>query len=161
MLVEEARLSCMMGMLLCFNREQRLVFILGEILDVGDALGAEVTGLSRANFRQQLHRAREQLNSFLRERCGLVDERNPCRCTRKTAAFVKDGIVDPKQLVFVAPHLAKVREAAPQKARQFDAAMEQSRLALYGEHPFYSGPDLATKLMAMIDGPGFNPIFQL
>lgn len=160
-LVEEARLSCMLGMLLCFSREQRLVFILGEILDVGDVLGAEAMGLSRANFRQQLHRAREQLNGFLKDRCGLMDEGNPCRCARKTATFIKDGIVDPQRLVFFAPHLSKVRDAASEKARQFDRAMEQSRLALYGEHPFYDGPDLATKLMAMIDGPDFKPIFQL
>jgi RNA polymerase sigma factor (sigma-70 family) len=160
-LVEEARLSCMIGMLLCFSREQRLVFILGEILDVGDAVGAEAMGLSNANFRQQLHRAREQLNAFLGERCGLVNPLNPCRCARKTAAFVKDGIVDPQRRVFVAPHLAKVREAAPEKVRTFNATVEQSRLALYGEHPFYSGPDLATKLMAMIDGPSFEQVFQL
>lgn len=159
--VEEARLSCMIGMLLCFTREQRLVFILGEILDVGDALGAEAMGLSRANFRQQLHRARQQLNSFLGERCGLADPRNPCRCARKTGAFIKDGIVDPRRMVFVAPHLAKVREVAPERVRRFEHAMEQSRLALYGEHPFYRGPDLASQLVAMIERSGMPQVFQL
>ena len=34
LLVEEARLSCTAGMLLCLDREQRLIYILGEIFEV-------------------------------------------------------------------------------------------------------------------------------
>src|SRR5437667_4253273 len=37
LLVDEARLSCTSGMLLCLDREQRLVYILGEIFEVADA----------------------------------------------------------------------------------------------------------------------------
>ena len=41
-LVEEAKNGCTMGMLLCLDRKQRLIFTLGEILGVSDAVGAEV-----------------------------------------------------------------------------------------------------------------------
>ncbi len=66
LLVDEARLSCTSGMLLCLDREQRLIYILGEILEVTDAVGAELLEISRENFRQRLARARRDLHSFMR-----------------------------------------------------------------------------------------------
>ncbi len=102
-----------MGMLLCLDREQRLAFVLGEILGATDAEGADALGTTRDGFRQRLSRARRQLQSFLSERCSLVDPLNPCRCARKTRAFVRAGIVDPARLQFTAAHRARVEEVAP------------------------------------------------
>src|SRR5688500_3658594 len=42
LLVDEARIGCSSGMLLCLDREQRLVYILGEIFGVTDVVGAEL-----------------------------------------------------------------------------------------------------------------------
>ncbi len=42
LLVEETRLACMNAMLLCLDRRQRLVFVLGEIFGVSSEVGAEV-----------------------------------------------------------------------------------------------------------------------
>src|SRR5438309_7107196 len=39
LVVDEARISCTAGMLLCLDRAQRLVYILGDILEVSDAVG--------------------------------------------------------------------------------------------------------------------------
>src|SRR5436309_9426443 len=91
LLVDEARLSCMSGMLLCLDREQRLVYILGAIFNVTDKVGSEMTGLSRDNFRQKLSRARKQIYNFMNDKCGLIDKKNPCRCERKTKALVDSG----------------------------------------------------------------------
>ena len=93
LVVEEARLSCMLGMLLCMDRQQRLVFALGELFEVSDTATAKVLELSPDNFRQRLARARRQLGEFMRGHCGLMDARNPCRCARRTRAFIHDGIV--------------------------------------------------------------------
>lgn len=57
-LVEEAKNACTMGMLLCLDRRQRLIFTLGTILGASDAVGAEVLEMTAANFRQCLARAR-------------------------------------------------------------------------------------------------------
>src|SRR5690349_3775354 len=38
LLVEEAKLSCMKAMLLCLDREQRLIFILGELFEFPDTV---------------------------------------------------------------------------------------------------------------------------
>ncbi len=55
-----------MGMLLCLDREQRLAFVLGTIFEASDVVAAEVLGISRDAFRQQLCRAREQLTGYVR-----------------------------------------------------------------------------------------------
>src|SRR3990172_8704104 len=56
LLIAEARIGCTSGMLLCLDRGQRLVFILGSIFGVSDTTGAELLDLSRDNFRQRLAR---------------------------------------------------------------------------------------------------------
>jgi hypothetical protein len=50
-------------MLLCLDREQRLVYVLGEIFDVTDVVGAEILEITPENFRQRLARTRRDLHS--------------------------------------------------------------------------------------------------
>src|SRR4029077_7783377 len=64
-LVEEAKIACTTGMLICLKPRPRLSFILGEILGVTDEVGAEVMATSPQNFRQSLSRARRHLYGFL------------------------------------------------------------------------------------------------
>src|SRR5207244_1864701 len=73
LLVEEAKTGCTMGMLLCLDRRQRLVFTLGEILGAGDKVGGEVLEMTADNFRQLLARARRDLHNFMNDQCGLVN----------------------------------------------------------------------------------------
>src|SRR5206468_12184571 len=53
LLVDEARIGCTSAMLLCLDREQRLIYVLGEILSVTDGVGAELLDLSPDTFRQR------------------------------------------------------------------------------------------------------------
>lgn len=64
-LIKEAKFSCTMGMLLCLNREQRLVYILGEIFEADHNIGSELLDISKANFRKRLERARKDLYQFM------------------------------------------------------------------------------------------------
>jgi RNA polymerase sigma factor (sigma-70 family) len=64
-LIKEAKFSCMMGMLLCLNRGQRLVYILGEIFKADHNIGSELLDISKANFRKRLERARRDLYQFM------------------------------------------------------------------------------------------------
>src|SRR5262245_22562799 len=112
LLVDEARIGCSSGMLLCLDREQRLVYILGEIFGVSDLVGAELVELSRGNFRQKPSRARRDVHSFLQGRWRLVNQANPWRCAKKTQAFMRGGYVDPAKLLFAKDHVTRVREVA-------------------------------------------------
>ncbi len=59
--VEDAKIGCMNGMLLCLSREQRLVYVLGEIFEIDSKTGAALLEISSDNFRQILSRARKDL----------------------------------------------------------------------------------------------------
>ena len=151
LLVEEAKIGCTTGMLLCLSREQRLVYILGEIFGVSDVVGAELLDVSRDNFRQKLSRARRDLNQFMHGQCGLVNAANPCRCAKKTQAFMRAGYVDPQKLVFAKPHLDRVRDLAP-KTHEHLEALDAAYAYIHREHPFQSGPDFVGAIRRLIGG---------
>src|SRR6266542_2448472 len=109
LLVDEARIGCTSGMLLCLDREQRLIYVLGEIFGVTDVVGGEILDISRENFRQKLSRARRDLHSFMQNQCGLINTSNPCRCARKTKGFAEAGYLDPHHLVFAHERVTRVR----------------------------------------------------
>ena len=116
LLVDEARIGCTTGMLLCLDREQRLVYVLGEIFGVTDAIGAELLEISRQNFRQKLARVRRDLHSFMQNQCGLVNTANPCRCAKKTQGFAKAGYLNPEKLLFARDRVTRVRDVAEKNA---------------------------------------------
>jgi RNA polymerase sigma factor (sigma-70 family) len=160
LLVDEARITCTTGMLLCLDREQRLIYILGEVFAVTDAVGAELLETSRENFRQRLARARRDLHSFMNDKCGLVNRANPCRCARKTRGFVQAGYVDPTRLLFARDRIREVRELVP---RTSDAitALDGQHAEIYRQHPFYDPPDLARALRRLVESPEFRQATDL
>jgi RNA polymerase sigma factor (sigma-70 family) len=113
LLVTEVMLACTSGMLLCLDREQRMAYILGGILGVSDTVAAEVLEITTENFRQRLARSRRDLRNFMNDKCGLVNQANPCRCAKKTRGFIQAGHVDPNNLLFHRERICEVREAAP------------------------------------------------
>jgi RNA polymerase sigma factor (sigma-70 family) len=149
-LTEETGNNCMIGTLLCLDGRQRLVFILGEIFQVSDEVGAEIVEVTPANFRQILSRARRDLGEYLRDNCSLVNPTNDCKCARKTRAFIQAGFVDPSKLEFTQAHVRKLREVATQRApEQLDAYMEVAA-SVYRNHPFYEPAEQAAILRRVL-----------
>ena len=140
-LVEETKNSCTMGMLLCLDRAQRLIFTLGAILGVCDAVGGEVLQMSADNFRQCLARARRDLHNFMNSQCGLVNKSNPCRCPKKTRGFIGQEHVDPHRLLFVPEHVEHVRDVAGETVREIDDVVERQHVAIFRDHPFLQPSD--------------------
>ena len=150
LLVEETQLSCTFGMLLCLDRRQRMVFVLGEIMGVTDRVGAEVMELSPDNFRQLLARARRDLYSFMNDKCGLVNAANPCRCARKTRGFIEKGYVDPEKLQFVPERLVKIRTVAPDRIREL-GALDRAHAELFRDHPMLAVPEEVLSLRRLFE----------
>jgi RNA polymerase sigma factor (sigma-70 family) len=159
LLVQEARFACTLGMLLCLDRDQRVSFVLGEVLEMQDGAAADVLGIKRANFRQRLARARADLAQFLAGRCGLVDPANPCRCARKTQAFVRDGVVDPRRLQFAPFHVEDARQGAARSLRRLDVLQQQSS-ELGALYPAFEAPDLSARLRELITRPENAELLQ-
>src|SRR5712671_1595722 len=152
LLVTEAMISCTSGMLLCLDREQRLTFILGAIFGVSDTVAAEVLEITPDNFRQRLARARRDLRNFMNDKCGLVNQANPCRCAKKTRGFIQAGHVDPENLLFVRERICEVREAAPQVYETINT-LDDKCADIYRRHPFYNPPDLERMLRQLLKSP--------
>lgn len=151
LLVEEAKIGCTTGMLLCLDRKQRLIFTLGEILGASDTVGGEVLEMSADNFRQCLARARRDLYSFMNNQCGLVNKNNPCRCPKKTKGFIERGHVDPHHLQFVPQQVARVKDAAAATARQIEDTVAGQYAAIYRDHPFLQPTDQIKWLRRMLE----------
>ncbi|MGF1556297.1 RNA polymerase sigma factor [Paucihalobacter sp.] len=98
-LIREVRLQCLSGMLLCLTKEQRLVYIIGEIFGADHTIGSEILEMSKANFRMKLSKARKDLYNFMNNNCGLVNEANPCRCHKKVKTVVDFKMIDAKNLL--------------------------------------------------------------
>jgi RNA polymerase sigma factor (sigma-70 family) len=160
LLVDEARIGCTSGMLLCLTREQRLTYILGEIFGVSDLVGAELLEISRANFRQKLSRARRDLHQFKNDQCGLVNGANPCRCAKKTQAFMKAGYVDPNNLLFVRDHVVRVRDVAEKRHEDIES-LDAAYADIHRDHPFLDGPDFVASLRELMSRPDFKNTLDL
>jgi len=141
LLIEETKIGCMSGMLLCLDRTQRLVFTLGGVLGVDSVLGAEIMEVSPANFRQQLSRARKQLSNYMNDKCGLMNKENPCTCARKIKALIDAGYIDPQNLQFHKHLVEKVRSLVAVHADRIDEVLDLRAQDLFQDHPFLKPPD--------------------
>jgi hypothetical protein len=105
----------MSGMLMCLTREQRLMYLLGDVFNIDHTVGAEVFNTSKENYRVKLSRTRKEFHAFMNQQCGLVNKDNPCRCSKKAKAMEAAGkmktdekLFDPKYTSTIASYAAKV-----------------------------------------------------
>lgn len=160
LLIAEARIGCTTGMLLCLDREQRLIFILGGIFGVSDVVGAELLELSRDNFRQKLSRARRDLQNFMQDKCGLVNTANPCRCVKKTRGFITAGHIDPSNLRFAQERVIRVRDVAARVSDEI-TGLDAAYAEVYRDHPFQNSPDFVAAMTELINRSEFRSTLEL
>ncbi len=152
LLIEEAKLGCITAMLMCLDRRQRLAFVLGEVFGVTSDEGAEIMEVSPVNFRQLLTRARQDLYQFMHDKCGLVNAANPCRCTKKAGAFMRNGWLDPHRRQFTPGRLASAREVAPARLEELQAA-QRAYAEVYRDTPLTNAPEILERIRASFAGP--------
>ncbi len=133
--VEEIRINCTAGMLMCLDQEQRLIYILGEMFEIDHVLGSEILGITPGNFRIRLMRARNDLYNWMNKRCGLVNEANPCRCARKTKGFIKAGIVDRGNLTFNVRYKQRIWDLSTKDAKAISETVEDLNKKVFQSHP--------------------------
>jgi RNA polymerase sigma factor (sigma-70 family) len=157
LLMEEAKIGCTTGMLLCLDREQRLVYILGHIFGVTDTVGGELLEISRDSFRQKLSRARRDLHHFMDGQCGLVNPANPCRCARKARGFMRAGYLDPANLLFARSHVVRVRDVTERTCEGIED-LDAAYAEIHRGHPFLEPKDLAASLRGLFERPEFKTL---
>jgi len=130
------RNNCMTSMLLCLDRQQRLIFILGAIFNCKSNVAARLLGITAENFRKQLSRAKSDLFQFMENKCGLMNPDNPCRCPKKTKGFINDGLIDPSHNQFKVEVVREIKEIASENNKKLDNLMEGKYLAFFKSQPF-------------------------
>ena len=151
LLVKETKNYCLTGMLLCLDRTQRVVFILGAILRIDSRLGGEFLEISPENFRKILSRARKQLGNFMNDNCGLINESNSCRCETKTRACIEAGIVDPDKLRFTKEHLFRAEGVVSDMADRVADALEMKVQNTFRDQPLVRSPDFFSSLKTLLN----------
>lgn len=134
--IEEARILCSTAMLMCLNREQRLIFIIGEIFEADHQLGAELFDITPANFRVKLHRAKADVRTYVAGKCGLVNPENPCRCPKKTKQMVRLGLVDKNNLRFNTHFAHKVSEWIAENHENVGDKIHHRLKQLFADSPY-------------------------
>jgi len=147
-LIEETKAMCMMGMLLCLSRKQRLVFILGSVYGVTSTVGGEIMDISPELFRKNLSRARMQLRNYMDNNCSLLNKNASCRCSRKAKAAISAGCIDPKNLQFVPDYIQKAKDYVDENLH--NEKKDMSIEALFKGQPHLDSPDY-TKLLHKIN----------
>lgn len=79
----EVQTACTHAMLQCLDRNSRMAFILGEVFNMHSDDAGYVLGTSSQAYRQRLSRARSRMTEFMQGHCGLMDDRNHCRCSTR------------------------------------------------------------------------------
>ena len=134
LMLEEVKIGCTLAMLQCLDRDHRLAYILGEIMELDHIQAAEALETTPAAFRKRLSRARTSIISFMKAHCGLVNAANACRCHRRAGTAVALGRVDPSHLLFATSQLQARR--FPQVLAEIRRLEESRRAAaLYQSHP--------------------------
>jgi len=134
LLLEEVKIGCTTAMLLCLDREHRLAYVLGEIVELDHREAAEVLEVAPATYRKRLSRARERITTFMMSHCGLTNPASACRCRRRVEAAVKLGRVDADHLLF-ASSLAQAKRFPQVLAAIRDLEETRRAAALYRSHP--------------------------
>jgi len=138
LLEEEVKVSCTQGLLLCLNDLYRMVYILSDILEFNGVEGSKILGITAENYRQILSRSRKKIRSFLNNKCGLANPKNPCRCHKKIDFLIDQKIINPKDLRF-----AKFSNRSIDLVEKI-SDLEKS-VAIYRSTPNFPTPEIILK----------------
>ncbi|MDW3193768.1 MAG: RNA polymerase sigma factor [Cytophagales bacterium] len=134
----EVQIKCTSGMLMCLTRDQRLLYVVGDLFQIDHNLGAEIFDLTKESFRKRLSRIRNELHQWMHNRCGLINKDNPCRCNKKTRGFIDRGIVDPGNLIWNKDYKHRIEDYTRSQLHELQRSSDEVYSKLYRRHPMKS-----------------------
>lgn len=79
-LLAEIQEICFSAIIKHLQLPQRVVFVLAETQGLSILEISQILGISEGAVKSKLHRARQNLINFFKERCGLMRKTNHCKC---------------------------------------------------------------------------------
>lgn len=159
-LVEESKISCMAGMIMCLDRQQRLTYVVGELFEIDASLASEIFEITPENFRKRLSRARKDLYDWMNNRCGLVNKDNPCRCSKKTKGFIEKGWVT-KDLKWNSDYKKKVFEISQEKVDSILLERDDVYAKIHKDIPFKNSDKAQNTLDTILKNSLIRDTFKL
>jgi RNA polymerase sigma factor (sigma-70 family) len=159
--IDFVRNNCMSSALLCLDRQQRMVLILGSIFNLRSNVAAEILEMSQENFRKQLSRAKADLFQFMDNKCGLINPDNPCRCHKKTKGMIKAGLVSPETNQFYDSVRESITSVAGQKNEQLNFLLEHRYFDLFTSEPYRKIKDKQSIATRILEDPMVKELFHL
>jgi RNA polymerase sigma factor (sigma-70 family) len=160
LIAEETKTSCVLCILLCLSRMERIIFILGVLFDVTDRIGSEICGISRGNFRKILSRSRKKIFNFFDSNCSLLHENNPCTCAKQTDFLIRAGMIDIRDLAMNRDSFGAIQEVLGDSVRDLESSYYEF-LALFKGQPFFKGPDTVQWLRNLLSRTDIKSLFAM
>ena len=157
----EVKLRCTSAMLICLDRDQRLIYLLGDSFGIDHNLGAEIFNISKENFRVKLSRARKELHNYMEYRCGLIKTSNPCRCSKKAKSALKMGVLNENNLIFKASYTKKIGDFVSEKQDVMREVLDQKYVEIFRTHPGKSEFDAETVVSKIINDKTIKNLFNI
>ena len=154
-----AKTRCMSGMLMCLTREQRLIYLLGDVFNIDHNLGADIFEISKDNFRKKLSRTRKDFHSFMNQQCGLVNTDNPCRCSKKGKAMEAAGRMQTNAKLFDSKYSATILEYAESVGDEVSDLIDRKYIEFFQAHPTKKEFNKETVINELINDSNYNQYF--
>ncbi|ARV05432.1 RNA polymerase subunit sigma-70 [Polaribacter sp. SA4-10] len=155
-----ARTRCMSGMLMCLTREQRLIYILGDVFNIDHNIGAEVFGLSKQNYRVKLSRTRKEFHAFMNQQCGLVNTENPCRCSKKAKAMEAAGKMKINEKIFDPKYSSTIAIYSEGIADEVADIVDKKYIDFFQKHPTKEDFDTDTVINEIVNDKDLHKYFE-
>ena len=151
LMLNQLRVRCTMAMLLCLDRNHRAAYVLGEVLELDHREAAQVLDIAPATFRKRLSRARQDVQRFTAQSCGLANRAAPCSCRKRLPAALAAGRVGPTETLDQsdAPPFRDAEALAD--TVQADLIAAKLQRATGGLRPV---ADIASDVLRVVDPPG-------
>jgi RNA polymerase sigma factor (sigma-70 family) len=157
----EVKFRCTSAMLICLDREQRLIYLLGDTFGIDHNLGAEIFGISKQNFRVKLSRARKELHNYMEYRCGLINKSNPCRCSKKAKSALKMGVLDENSLIFKSSYTKKIGDFVTENQEVMREVIDQKYVEVFRAHPSKSEFNAESVVSKIINDKTIKNLFNI
>lgn len=157
----EVKFRCTSAMLICLDREQRLIYLLGESFGIDHNVGAEIFNISPQNFRVKLSRARKELHNYMENRCGLINKANPCRCVKKAKSAVKMGVINENNLILKSSYIKQIGDFVSENQDTMKDVLDEKYVEIFRAHPTKTVFDAETVITKIINDKTIKNLFRL
>ncbi|MBL8018780.1 MAG: RNA polymerase sigma factor [Leptospirales bacterium] len=156
-LAGQVKVACTHAMLMCLDRDARIAFTLGVVFETTSEDAASILGISREAYRKRLSRARERMEEFLGQRCGLMNKSAACHCKFRVKPCMNNGSIEPYVKLITS---LKMEGQFALREEQFSEKISQTErlAAIYKASPtFPAPPTILRRIQSLLIS---GPIFQ-